>query len=92
MYLVTGVGGRSGIRIHPGSFAGASDKGFKTNFLGCISLGKGLLWDKKLDQYLLHTTAVTIRAIEEMLDCKDFELTIKGEFSPLLTTEEYHHD
>jgi len=39
MYLVTGVDGRSGIRVHPANLMGDRTKGFKSHLYGCIALG-----------------------------------------------------
>lgn len=81
MYLVDNVSGRSGIRIHKGSYAGATDYGYKADFLGCISLGKG--YTTLAGQKILHTTAKSVAKFEEMMDRKDFILSITGEFPPL---------
>ena len=81
MYLVTDVPGRSGIRIHKGSYAGATDYGFRADFLGCISFGRGYTQLGK--QVILHTTAVTIADLEDALGKKDFWLNIVGEHSPI---------
>lgn len=79
MYLLLDVEGRSGIRIHKGSYAGASDHGYKTDFLGCISFGRGVAWDKNWKQHLLHSTAVTIRNLEEKFEGRDFTLNVTGD-------------
>lgn len=81
MYILQGVEGRSGIRIHKGSYAGATDYGYRADFLGCISFGRGYAQIGK--QILLHTTTVTISRLEEKLNREDFTLNIIGEFSPI---------
>lgn len=83
MYILENVPQRSGIRIHKGSYAGAVDKGFRTDFLGCISFGRGIVYDSVNEQHILHTTAVTVAHFEEDVNHKDFTLTIRGEFDPI---------
>jgi len=39
LYLVEGVPDRSGVRIHPGNWAGDTRLGLRTHSLGCILLG-----------------------------------------------------
>lgn len=80
MYLVQNVPNRSGIRIHKGSYAGATDYGFKSNFLGCISWGRARMYSPADRQHIVHTTAVTIANIERDLEYKDFLLIIVNTF------------
>lgn len=81
MYILLDVPDRSGIRIHKGSYAGATDHGFRADFLGCISFGQG--YTSIGEQRILHTTAATIARLEDMLNKEDFLLDITGEFSPI---------
>lgn len=77
MYLVLEVPNRSGIRIHPGNWAGDTAKGYRSDFLGCIGLGRKL-WIKQ-NQFMVTSSAVTIAAFERVLDKQDFKLTITEE-------------
>lgn len=81
MYEVKAVKGRSGIRIHRGSFAGARDKGLRADFSGCIGLGKGTAIVGK--QKILTHTSATVAKFEQLLAGQDFTLIICGEFEPL---------
>ena len=76
MYLVDGVEGRSGIRIHSANFAGDASMGYKCHLLGCISLGKG--WYYK-PQLMVHTSRVMIKKFEQFMAGRDFDLIIIGE-------------
>jgi hypothetical protein len=79
MYLVQGVQGRSGIRIHAGNVAGMRDKGLKSDFHGCIGLGmrRGTVFN----QPAILSSAVAVRKLAEITQEQDFVLTIEGEFS-----------
>lgn len=77
MYLVLEVPNRSGIRIHAGNWAGDESKGYKSDFLGCIGLGRKLLI--KNEQFMVTSSRVTIAKLERILDYQDFQLTITEE-------------
>lgn len=78
MYLVQGVQGRSGIRIHAGNVAGMRDKGLKSDFHGCIGLGmrRGVVFN----QPAILSSAIAVRKLVEITQEQDFVLTIQGEF------------
>lgn len=84
LYILLNVSGRSGIRIHPGSYAGAKDFGFRSDFLGCISFGSAISFDHVRQQHILTGTRVKIMQIERMLEYKDFILNITGEFAEII--------
>lgn len=77
MYLVLEVPDRSGIRIHAGNWAGDESKGYKSDFLGCIGLGRKLLF--KDGQFMVTSSRMTIAKLERILDYQDFKLTITQE-------------
>lgn len=71
---------RSGIRIHPASFAGDITQGYKCDLLGCIALGKGFIGGPNTGrQLLMHTSRVTMKKFEEEMAGEDFLLIITGE-------------
>lgn len=74
MYLVSRVAGRSGIRIHPGNYMGARDKGYKSHLYGCIALGEQLGWMDAQRALLISRPAVS--RLEAWGNCKTFELEI----------------
>ena len=41
VYEITNVPNRGNILIHSGNFAGDTDKGYKSDVLGCVELGNG---------------------------------------------------
>ena len=74
MYLITDVEGRSGIRIHPGNFAGDQAKGFKSDSYGCILPGryKGVLGNQGA---VLHSRLALID-LENAMQRRPFTLEI----------------
>lgn len=78
MYLVQGVEGRSGIRIHGGNVAGNVEAGLRSDFMGCIAFGSST--GKLHGQRAVLGTNVVIRKIEKFLDYQDFILIIIGDF------------
>lgn len=78
MYLIDKVPGRSGIRIHAGSFAGAKDLGFKTDFDGCLSFGTNTTYLH--GQRILQNTVRTVTRFEELMEGRPFYLQIVGKF------------
>lgn len=84
LYLVKNVAGRSGIRLHSGSFAGRVDLGYRCHLLGCISLGKGFYGGPGTNsQLLLHTSRVTMSRFEKWAGGEKLLLTIAGELKCL---------
>ena len=81
MYLVLGVPQRSGIRMHPGSYAGSEDHGYKSNFLGCFSLGLRPFWDSKYNQMALSGTYAAMSKFERYMEGQDFMLEIIQHFT-----------
>lgn len=72
-YLLDNVPNRNGIRIHVGNFAG----GVKKDSEGCILLGKTFV-DLNGDNILdIASSTVTLKAFEQFLDKKPFQLVIK---------------
>jgi hypothetical protein len=74
MYLVQKVKDRWGIRFHVANFVGDKKRGFRSEVLGCISLGckKGKIHSQKA----LLDSGKAIREFEEYLNGESFELTI----------------
>ena len=74
LYLVLDVPNRTGIRIHPASYAGDTRRGYLSDLLGCIALG-----DKFIDveeQQLLINSKIWVEKFEKELNYKDFTLEI----------------
>lgn len=76
MYLVGGVNGRSGIRIHSANLAGDkyNGKGLRAQLNGCIALGEkvGMIDNQKA--ILLSKPAVS--SFERLMDQKPFILEV----------------
>lgn len=75
MYLVQGVPGRSGIRIHPGNLAGDKTKGYRTHFAGCIGLGQRV--GRLKGQKAILTSAPAVLAFEDHMERQPFTLVIR---------------
>lgn len=78
MFLVLNVPDRSGIRFHAGNYAGDSELGYKTDFLGCIGLALGFIYNQQLKQYMAISSRVAMRRFEDKLKGKSFKLLISG--------------
>lgn len=80
MWLVNGVRGRSGIRIHPANLAGDIDLGWQSQLNGCIALGfktgKMQLDDGKWQKCVL-TSRPAVRQFEAAVKSSPFLLEIK---------------
>lgn len=74
MYLIDGVKGRAGVRIHAANFAGDDSKGFKRQLNGCLSLGLNVGQIEGQRALLLSKPAV--RKFEDLLKGKSFVLEI----------------
>lgn len=74
MYLVSGVPGRSGIRIHSANYMGDRAKGFKSHLYGCIALGKKTGTIKGQRAILISRPA--IREFEDAMGGESFQLEI----------------
>jgi len=75
-YWVTNINGREFILIHGGNFAGDVTKGWKSNVLGCIELGKrfGTIGNQRA----ILTSKPTVRKFKNHMQSDDFMLTIIG--------------
>ena len=80
LYLVTKVPSRSGIRFHMGNVAGMKDKGFITDFHGCIGLGESR--GTVFQQRGILGSARAMRKFQDITCGQPFILTIRGEFKP----------
>lgn len=76
MYLITGVEGRSGIRIHSGNFAGDKSLGLKTHSYGCILPGK--YKGRLMNQRAILCSRFAVGDLEAAMAGKQFILEIKG--------------
>lgn len=74
MFLVAGVPGRSGIRIHPANLCGDRARGFKSHLHGCIALGRRMGWIGGQKAVLVSRPAV--RLFEDAMNRETFELEI----------------
>lgn len=74
MYLVTGVPGRSGIRLHSANLMGDRAKGFKSHLYGCVALGRRVGSIK--GQRALLVSRPAIRELETWGGGEPFELEI----------------
>lgn len=75
LYAVTGDVKRSGVRIHAANLFGNTDKGFKSQLLGCIALGEKRGWIGK--QKCLFLSQSALRKFEKALNNEPFILEIK---------------
>lgn len=75
VYQLLSVPGRSGILLHPGTFAGYSRIGFRTDSWGCILLG--LSHGVYKDQLALFNSRTAIREFHEAANGQSLTLTIK---------------
>ncbi len=74
MYLLSGTGGRAGIRIHSANYMGNADKGYKKQLNGCIAFGEKL---GTMDgQKALLLSAPAVRRFESYMEYKPFQLEI----------------
>ena len=76
LYEVTGVKGRTGIRIHSANFMGDRTLGLKSQLYGCIALGEKFGTMDGQRALLLSTPAV--RRFEKRLQGQPFELEVIG--------------
>lgn len=79
-FHLTDVEGRTYILIHGANLAGDINKGYQSHLNGCIALGKGRGKIKnKFGNYqkAVLTSRTAVREFMELMDNKEFELTIK---------------
>ena len=82
-YHLVNVPGRTAVEIHSGNFCGDVSKGYQSDVLGCILLGKGLgqlmttkLEKNKIQDAVVHSADI-VKMFEDLMDGKDFILKIK---------------
>lgn len=75
MYVLDGVPGRSGIRIHSGNLAGDTALGWRSHFAGCIGLGQRV--GRLRGQRAVLTSAPTVIAFEDHMERQSFDLEIR---------------
>jgi len=83
-YEVQNVPGRTAILIHPGNWAGSQKLGERSDFLGCIGLGKVRLRTSPpgtnyLQESILHSKDAVAEFVAEMKE-QPFKLCITNEF------------
>lgn len=71
MYWVQDVPGRTGILIHPGTWAGSKAMGYRSSVLGCILVGKSIGVYK--NQMAIFNTR---KAVQELHDALDYQPTV----------------
>jgi len=79
MYWLREVDNRTGVLIHPGTFAGDKRKGFKSSVLGCILLGHDIGTYKQ--QQAIFETRGAVLALHDALNRQPAKLIIKEGFS-----------
>src|SRR5690348_13880386 len=75
LYLVQGVPGRFGVRIHPANFMGDSSKGLHCQLNGCIALGERVGFMDGQKAVLISQPAV--REFQSTLGGSPFDLEVK---------------
>lgn len=75
MYLIVGKHGREGIRIHSANFVGDKAHNFKSQVLGCITLGKS--HGKLQGQKAVLSSRNAVKDFEDFMAGEDFVLEIK---------------
>lgn len=80
MYILIGAKGRWGIRFHSATFMGDKKKGFRSQLLGCISMGNSLGWH--YGQKAVFGSKKAIADFEKYMNGEDFELEIKDARKP----------
>lgn len=75
LYLVRAVPGRSGILVHPGTFAGDVEKRYRADSWGCLLLGmqRGAL----AGQRSLFNSRRAVRELHELAQRRPVQLTIE---------------
>lgn len=74
LYMVNDVPNRTGIRIHPATWAGDTREGLRSDLLGCITLGSKVVQDKQL---MILESKKWVDKFEAKLDGRDFILEIQ---------------
>lgn len=79
MYLVDGVPGRSGVRIHSANYMGDEALGFRCQLKGCIAPGMKLGW--MAGQKAVLSSAAAVAVLEAEANREPFDLEIIDEYS-----------
>ena len=74
-YGVEGVPGRTDIECHKGNFCGDESKGFKSDVLGCIIVGRAI--DEIAGQKAVINSSDALKSLEDDLAGEAFTLTIE---------------
>lgn len=74
VYGVLNVPNRANILIHAGNYGGDVEKGYRSDILGCILLGKGR--GKLNDQPVVVSSKVALKEFMAALNNEPFELEI----------------
>lgn len=77
-FHIQNVPDRSFILLHSGNFAGAVKKGFKTNVLGCVLLGRRFGWLQ--GQRAVLVSKATVRKFNNLMAGKNARITIKEQW------------
>jgi hypothetical protein len=77
-YHVVKVPGRLDIEIHPANFCGDRVLGYKSQLLGCISIGMGV--GPMNGQKALLYSRKAFREFDYDLKCQPFELTVEERY------------
>ncbi|MDR2927503.1 MAG: DUF5675 family protein [Cytophagaceae bacterium] len=75
VYHVQNVNNRTYILIHSGNYVGDTSKGWKTNSLGCILLGKSIGWLGK--QKVVLSSRFALQEFHNKMKMESFKLIIK---------------
>ena len=75
LYLVRGVRGRSGIRVHAGAWAGDKAKGYRSSVKGCILLGQRTA--RLHGQLAVMSSQNAISQMEQVMGRQPFLLTVQ---------------
>lgn len=78
-YELLKVKSRGGIRVHSGNWAGDKRKGYRSDVLGCILLGRKIYLNAgSAKQVMIGTSSPTVQQFEALMCHEPFELTIKS--------------
>lgn len=75
VYGVLNVPNRTNILIHAGNYGGDVEKGYRSDILGCILLGKGR--GKLNNQPVVMSSRIALKEFMAALNNKPFELEVK---------------
>lgn len=75
LYLLTGTGHRTGIRVHAANLMGDVEKGFRSQLYGCVALGRKL--GTFLGQRAVLVSEPAVRELHEDMGRGPFTLEIR---------------